>query len=71
MITTVSVIGYIIFSSWSPWLMKTFQKLVQALYTTWKEYKAQHPELEGRPKHIIAPKLQKYEDDTLQFVLNL
>lgn len=40
-------------------------------YTTWEEYKEKHPELEGKPEAVIAPKIQKYEDIMFQFVISL
>ena len=40
-------------------------------YKTWDEYKKEHPELEGRPEHAIAPKIQKYEDVMFNFILGL
>lgn len=40
-------------------------------YTTWKEYKERHPELEGKPEAAIAPKIQKYEDVIFNFVMGL
>ncbi|MCR3923108.1 MAG: uroporphyrinogen decarboxylase, partial [Firmicutes bacterium] len=40
-------------------------------YQTWNEYKANHPELGGRPEHVIAPKIEKYEDSLFNFIINL
>lgn len=40
-------------------------------YTTWEEYKEKHPELEGKPDAVIAPKVQKYEDIMFQFIIGL
>ena len=40
-------------------------------FTTWDQYKANHPELAGRPEHVIAPKIQKYEDALFNFIINL
>ncbi|SFG15940.1 hypothetical protein SAMN05660649_00921 [Desulfotomaculum arcticum] len=40
-------------------------------YTTWEEYKENHPELEGKPEQAIAPKIQKYEDIMFNFILSL
>ena len=40
-------------------------------YKTWEEYKAEHPELEGRPEHVIAAKIKRYEDYMFNFIINL
>lgn len=40
-------------------------------YATWEEYLAGHPELEGKPEHAIAPKIQKYEDAMFVFIMDL
>lgn len=40
-------------------------------YTTWEEYKEKHPELDGKPEGVIAPKIQKYEDIMFQFIIGL
>lgn len=40
-------------------------------YTTWEEYKAQHPELIGIPEEPIAAKVEKYEDMMFNFVITL
>lgn len=40
-------------------------------YVTWEEYKAAHPELEGKPDQAIAPKIQKYEDIMFNFIISL
>ncbi len=40
-------------------------------YTTWEEYLAEHPELEGKPTPVIEPKIQKYEDVMFTFIMDL
>lgn len=40
-------------------------------YATWEEYKANHPELEGKPENVIAPKIEKYEDLLFNFIIGL
>lgn len=39
--------------------------------TTWEEYLEKHPELKGKPVHVIAPVIQKYEDVMFSFIMNL
>lgn len=40
-------------------------------YTSWEEYRETHPELEGKPVEVIAPKIQKYEDIMFNFIMSL
>ncbi len=40
-------------------------------YTTWDKYKEKHPELEGKPEKVIAPKIEKYEDTMFHFIIGL
>ncbi|NLZ38353.1 MAG: uroporphyrinogen decarboxylase [Firmicutes bacterium] len=40
-------------------------------YQTWEQYRANHPELEGRPQEVIAKKIKKLEDDMFNFIINL
>jgi len=40
-------------------------------YTSWEEYRKQHPELADKPEELVALKIQKYEDDLLNFFLGL
>ncbi|MCR3923382.1 MAG: uroporphyrinogen decarboxylase [Firmicutes bacterium] len=47
------------------------QNIDSKYYTTWEKYKALHPELEGKPEHIIAPKIQHYEEQMIHFLINL
>jgi len=40
-------------------------------YTTWEEYRENHPELEGKPEQVIEQKIQKYEDIVFNFIISL
>lgn len=40
-------------------------------YTTWEEYKKNHPELEDKPEAVVAPKIEKYEDVMFNFIIGL
>ncbi|WP_135547007.1 hypothetical protein [Desulfosporosinus fructosivorans] len=46
-------------------------KMDSKYYATWEEYLAVHPELEGKPTDVIAPKIQKYEDAVFSFIMDL
>lgn len=45
--------------------------MITKYYTSWDEYKKNHPELEGKPAEVIEPKIQKYEDIMFSFVMSL
>ena len=40
-------------------------------FNNWEKYREAHPELEGRPGHVIGPRLQKYENMMFNFIINL
>lgn len=40
-------------------------------YTPWDQYKESHPELPEAYEHVIAPKMQSYEDVMFNFIINL
>lgn len=40
-------------------------------FTTWQDYREKHPELAGRPEHVVGPRLQKIEDVWFNFTINL
>lgn len=40
-------------------------------YTPWSQYKEKHPELPEAYEHVIAPKMQSYEDTMFNFIINL
>lgn len=40
-------------------------------FTSWEDYRAKHPELEGKPEQAIAPVIMKYEDIMFNFIMNL
>jgi hypothetical protein len=46
-------------------------KMDSKYYTTWEEYLADHPELEGKPTKAIQPKIEKYEDAMFMFIMDL
>lgn len=40
-------------------------------FTTWEKYREKHRELDGRPEHIVGPRIQKLEDIMFNFIINL